>query len=588
MDFIRFSKGLIAFIVLFFGFLASRLYAQIPTDTTFSRLDYYSPWVNHQMHKLTRRKKISQIFMVAAYSNKSKVFSDSVGKIIKRFQPGGIIFFQGGPIRQVNLCNDYQKSLKVPAMIAMDAEWGLAMRIDSTMAFPYQMTLGALDSNLLLNSMGKAIGGQLKRMGVQVNFAPVLDVNNNIHNTVINYRSFGENKIKVSEKGMEYMRGLQSVKVLATGKHFPGHGDTEVDSHKDLPVLPFSKARLDTLELFPFRAAIQSKIGGIMIAHMNIPIFDTTPHLPSSLSYNVVQKVLKDQLGYKGLIFTDAMNMKGVIKYFAAGEAELMALKAGNDIIEMSTDLKKSLKTIRKSIRKKQISRDSINLKCRKILAYKEWMGLSKYMTINTSHLYEDLQDTAVKQLIQRLSDLSITVLKDYVPPNLALKAIHKDSTKGVILSINPPDNAALEQGLKELKKWDIIPLSKEASIAQMDSINQVLKGYPYGMVIIHDKRTRPGATLNFPSRLLQWISILTKETKLSWTILANPYTLSNISGIENVHHLIITYQDAPFTERSALKYWKGEIVAKGHLPVTIPNTFQVGTGIISKMGENQ
>ena len=552
-----------------------------PQKPTSPPINYFSPWVNHEFNRLSRRQKIAQLFMVAAYSNMFEEFSDSVGKVISRFQPGGLIFFQGGPVRESVLLNRYQKSLKVKAMVAMDAEWGLAMRLDSTLAYPYQMTLGALDSSALIFQMGGDIGRQLHRIGVQVNFAPVLDINNNIKNTVINFRSFGENKFKVSEKGLEYIRGLQQVNILATGKHFPGHGDTEVDSHSDLPKLPFSVARLDSLELYPFRRAIQSGIGGMMIAHMNIPAWDTTNHLPSSLSHNIVQKVLIDQLGFQGLTFTDAMNMKGVLKYFPVGNAEFLALNAGNDMIEMSTNLRLSLKTIRKAIRKKQISRDSIEKRCRKILAWKEWMGLSHYSPVVIENLVNDLNTPVSNQLIQQLSDSSITLVRN---ENSFLKNVRVKNQKGLILNINPGTIHILDSGLALAYQIPIINLIKNADSVYLDSIKLKLKAFDYLIILIHDSRLRPSSNLNYSKSLMNFISEIGVKTNSYITLLANPYTLFRIPMISKATNLLITYQDANFTENSALKFWLGKIPASGHLPVTIPGVYSYGEGIRSKI----
>ncbi|HEY9561067.1 MAG TPA: glycoside hydrolase family 3 N-terminal domain-containing protein, partial [Anseongella sp.] len=230
-----------------------------------------SDWVDSVFSSLSRKEKIGQLFMVAAYSDRDQESYDKLAKLIEEQQVGGIVFFQGGPVRQSLLLNRYQSLLKVPALVAMDAEWGVGMRLDSTVSFPYQMTLGAVGNNELIYKMGQQIARDFKRLGMHVNFAPVVDINNNINNPVINYRSFGEDMFKVADKGFAYMRGLQDEGIMATAKHFPGHGDTDVDSHLGLPTLSFTRNRLDSLELYPFRYLIDRGISGVMVAHMHIP-----------------------------------------------------------------------------------------------------------------------------------------------------------------------------------------------------------------------------------------------------------------------------------------------------------------------------
>src|SRR6201996_5209935 len=291
-------------------------------------------WVDSVYRKMSRKQRVAQLFFVRAHTNRGQAYEDSVGQVIKDQQVGGLVFFQGGPVRQAELINKYQKLAKVPLLIAQDGEWGLGMRLDSAISYPYQMTLGAIQDNTLIYKMGQYVAYDFKRLGLQMNFAPDMDVNNNPNNPVINYRSFGDNKYNVAEKGIAYMQGMQDGGILTTAKHFPGHGDTNVDSPLALPLLPFSRERLDTLEEYPFRQAIKAGISGVMVAHMNIPALDTTAKLPSTLSRKIVTGILKDSLGFKGLVVSDAMERKGVTKFFPNGEADVRAFMAGNDILE--------------------------------------------------------------------------------------------------------------------------------------------------------------------------------------------------------------------------------------------------------------
>src|SRR5690606_7658408 len=294
-------------------------------------------WVDSVFSTLSPREKVAQLFMARAHTDLGQRYIDSVAGVLQREQLGGIVLFQGGPVRHAQVINRYQSVSKVPLLVAFDGEWGLGMRMqDSTISFPYQMALGAIQNEALIYQMGLEVARDFKRMGMNVNFAPVVDINNNPRNPVINFRSFGEDKQNVTRKGFAYMRGMMDGGIITSLKHFPGHGDTDVDSHYDLPQLKFTAGRLDSMEMHPFRELIKAGAQGVMVAHMNIPSLDKTPNLPSSLSPHIVTNVLKKRLGFQGLTFTDAMDMKGVVKHFPNGESDVRAILAGNDVLELS------------------------------------------------------------------------------------------------------------------------------------------------------------------------------------------------------------------------------------------------------------
>ncbi|RLD78255.1 MAG: glycosyl hydrolase, partial [Bacteroidetes bacterium] len=282
-------------------------------------VDLKNRWVDSVFLTLNLEEKIAQLVMVSAYSNKGLAHKQAVENLIKKHKVGGLIFFQGGPVRQVNLTNYYQSISDVPLMIAMDAEWGVDMRLDSVAKFPRQMLMGAVQEDKWIYEFGSEVGRQCNRLGVHVNFAPVIDINNNPNNPVINSRSFGEGRESVARKGLAYMYGMQELNVIATAKHFPGHGDTDNDSHETLPVIHHSAQRIDSLELFPFKYLINQGLAAVMVAHLNIPSLDSAQYSASSLSHNVVTKLLKNKLGFKGLVFTDALGMKGVSAHNSAG-----------------------------------------------------------------------------------------------------------------------------------------------------------------------------------------------------------------------------------------------------------------------------
>ncbi|HSJ11173.1 MAG TPA: glycoside hydrolase family 3 N-terminal domain-containing protein, partial [Gillisia sp.] len=337
-----------------------------------------SKWVDSIMKTLSPDERIAQLIMVAAYSNRGEEHKEEILKLIKEQKIGGLIFFQGGPVRQVRLMNEYQAASKVPLLGAIDAEWGLGMRLDTTVSYPFQMALGAIKDESLIYDMGAEIARQIKRTGLHLNFAPVLDVNNNPNNPVINYRSFGEDKYNVTSKAIAYMKGMQDHQLLTTAKHFPGHGDTDTDSHYALPQITHTRARLDSLELYPFRKIVKAGIGGVMVAHLDIPALDSTG-VPSTLSKPIITSLLKDELGFQGLTVTDAMNMKGVTEGNEPGVVDKDAILAGNDLLEFTEDVPKAIQEIRKAIRQGLISQAEIDRRCRKILAVKYWVGLNKF-----------------------------------------------------------------------------------------------------------------------------------------------------------------------------------------------------------------
>lgn len=299
----------------------------------FKESDEETRWVDSIYNKMSVEEKIGQLFMISAFSNKDSVHVNSVKELVEDYNVGGVIFFQGGPARQANLTNTYQAMTKVPLFIGLDAEWGLSMRLDSTYVFPWNMTLGAIQDLNLIENVGKNMGAESKRMGIHFNFSPVIDINTNPKNPVIGNRSFGENKTNVSDKAIALMKGVQGQGVFSTGKHFPGHGDTATDSHYTLPLVEFSKERIDTIDLFPYKQLFDAGLVSVMVAHLNIPSLEPKDNYPSSASYNVVTNLLQNELGFEGLIFTDGLAMKGASNFKAPGDLELSVFLAGNDIL---------------------------------------------------------------------------------------------------------------------------------------------------------------------------------------------------------------------------------------------------------------
>jgi len=531
-------------------------------------------WVDSVFKKLNKHDKIAQLFFVRAHTNLGKAYEDSVGMVIKKEHLGGVVFFQGGPGRQAILTNKYQSLAKVPLMISSDGEWGLGMRLDSTISYPYQMALGAVQNKELIYHMGLEVAKDFKRIGMHLNLAPDVDVNNNPKNPVINYRSFGENKYNVAQKAGAYMKGMQDGGLLVSLKHFPGHGDTDVDSHYDLPQLRFSKARLDSVEIYPFRELVQAGASGVMIAHMNIPALDSTPNMPSTLSKPIVTGILKQELGFKGLIVSDAMGMKGVVKYFKDGEADVMAVIAGNDILELSENSDRAIKLVRKAVRKDRITMERIDESVKKILYAKYWAGLNRRDTIVTQNVLPDVTRKESLTLVQQLADASMTVLRG----KANIRALKKEM-RTVIISIGSPHVTTFQRNLGAYYPNSIFyALEKNANantiakmMAEMDSFGQIIIG-------IHDTRTRPGNGMVLSPDLKILISEMAKKGAI-FALFANPYNLSALPGLENSKALVVAYQKEEFMQLAAASVLKNQLIATGKLPVTVNNFFKYGDG---------
>ncbi|MGN6178176.1 MAG: glycoside hydrolase family 3 protein [Mucilaginibacter sp.] len=519
---------------------------------------------------------MAQLFFVRAHTNKGQKYEDSVANVISTQQIGGLVFFQGGPVRQADLINRYQKLSKVPLLIAMDGEWGLGMRLDSTTSFPYQMTLGAVQDNTLIYKMGQQVAYDFKRLGMQMNFGPDMDINNNPDNPVINYRSFGDNKYNVAQKGIAYFTGMQSEGLLTTAKHFPGHGDTNVDSHLDLPLLPFSRERLDTLEEYPFREAIQAGISGIMVAHMDIPALDDTKHLPSTLSRKIVTGVLKDSLGFKGLVVSDALEMQGVVKYFPNGEADVRAFLAGNDVLELSQNSARAIKLIRKAVRKNEMSASEFKVKVKKILAAKYWAGLNNYHPVSTAHLVEDLNRPAEKDLIQQMSDAAVTLLKGN-SPSLQMNPFNRTA----IVSIGVQEYTTFQ---RDLSQWyQYCTFFKVGKTETADNINRLcdaLKQYNQVFISINDTRSRPLSKLDYSPEVMDFITRLAARPNTVVCVFANPYTIATLPGIEKASGLLCCYQMSDALQRAAVRIIARRMDPIGRLPVNVNSFFPYGTGI--------
>jgi beta-glucosidase-like glycosyl hydrolase len=538
-------------------------------------LDEPNQWVDSVFHHMKKRHKIAQLFFIRAHTNLGKAYEDSVGMVIKKEKIGGLVFFQGGPGRQAILTNKYQALAKTPLLIASDGEWGLGMRLDSTISYPYQMALGAIQNTDLIYQMGLQVAKDFKRIGMQMNFGPDVDINNNPKNPIINYRSFGENKYNVASKAAAYVRGMQDGGLLVSIKHFPGHGDTDVDSHYDLPQLNFSRARLDSLEMYPFRELIKDGATGVMVAHMNIPSLDKTPNLPSTLSKPIVTGILKEQLGFKGLVISDAMEMKGVVKNFKEGTADVMGVIAGNDILELSENSRRAVKLVRKAVREEKISMARIDSSVKKILMAKYWAGLSKKDTVDEFNVQAGVNRLESKILLQQLADASLTLLNG----SGAIKALSPEQHT-MIISIGSIATTTFQEELRKFyKNSDLLNLPANADINMINRLIGNFASTDQVIIGIHDSRARPGNGMTLSNDVKSFISNMSFKNAV-FALFANPYNLATIPGIEKSKALVVAYQKEDFMQKAAASVFKNQLAPTGKLPVSVNPFFKYGDGI--------
>lgn len=532
-------------------------------------------WVDSTYHAMNLDQKIGQLFMVDIFSSKSKAATDKIKDLIKENYIGGIIFSKGGPMRQAKLTNEYQELANVPLLIGMDAEWGLAMRLDSTYAFPWNMTLGAIEDNKLIKKTGAQIAKHCKRLGVHINFAPVVDINNNPNNPIIGNRSFGENKENVTEKAVAFMQGMHSEGVLSSAKHFPGHGDTDVDSHKSLPTLDFTKKRLDSLELYPFRRMIKEGVSSIMIGHLNVPALEPRVNFPSSLSKPIVTDLLQKKLNYEGLVFTDALNMRGVADYDEPGEIDLAAFLAGNDILLISENVPKAVEKIKEAYLADVISEKRLEKSVKKILSAKYKVGLNHYQPVETNYLIEDLNSIHNDLLYEELMENAITVIKNN-KGILPIKNLEDEKIAYVNLGQRLSETSFLQQ-LKKYTKIDHVQADN------LGSLLEKLKGYDLVILGYHKSNSSPWASYQFSEKELVWLHEIARTHQTILSVFARPYAILDIKSTTNIDGIVLGYQNSEIAQEKAAQVIFGAIPAKGKLPVSLGQNFPVGTKFTTK-----
>ncbi|MDT7833371.1 glycoside hydrolase family 3 N-terminal domain-containing protein [Flavobacteriaceae bacterium S356] len=527
-------------------------------------------WVDSVINTMSLEEKIGQLFMIQAYSNKEEKHEDFIKEMITKYHVGNLIFMQGTPEKQATLTNTYQALSKVPLLIGFDGEWGLDMRLKNTYRFPWNMTLGAIQDNNLIEQFGKHLGKHCKRLGIHVNFAPVVDVNINPANPIIGNRSFGENKVNVTEKAIAFTQGMQSEGVMANAKHFPGHGDTATDSHYALPVLNFDKARLDSVELYPYPRVFDAGIASVMTAHLSIPSLEPNRELPTSLSKNVVTGLLQEELGFLGLIFTDGLNMKGATNFATSAEIDLEAIKAGNDILLIPQDVPGSVALIKKALFTGALSQERLETSVRKILRAKYWVGLHKYEPIVLENLQEELNTIEDEVLHRKLVKASLTVVKnegDVVP-------IRKlDEKKIAYVRLGDDRGNSFANMLQNYTKVDTI------SDQNLDVLLKKLK--PYNLVIVgfHKSNRHPWKSYKFSNQEIVWLQEIAREKKVILDVFASPYSLLDVKSFTNIESVVVSYQNSRLAQEISAQALFGATQFKGKLPVSIKSDFAEGTG---------
>lgn len=522
-------------------------------------------WADSVYNTMSDQERIGQLFMIRAHSNLGEDHIQSVKAAITNYHVGGLCFFQGTPMRQAELTNTYQElSTRIPLMIAMDAEWGLEMRFkDNVIKYPRNLTLGAIEEDVLIYKMGRAIGRQLKRIGVHINFGPVIDINNNAYNPVINDRSFGENKYNVVTKSYMYMIGLQDEGVVACAKHFPGHGDTRVDSHYDLPVIDHDFERLESVELFPFQMLADNGLMSMMVAHVHMPALDSTPNLPTTLSRPVVDTLLKQRIGFNGLVITDALEMKGVTKHFAAGEIERLAFLAGNDVLLMPTDLEEAFKKINAEIDSNSIARIRLEESVKKILKTKYKLGLTQRPEIELVNLNSEInleEDIALKE---DLAASALTLLND----TEGILPLESNSLERVAcLSIKNHNSTVFKESMSFYKHVEHYELSVKTDSTMLEAYASKLNDYDLVVIALHPTSTYSKRNYGLSSKLIEFIEVIRSSHKTVLVVFGNPYSLSNFTKSGPI---VMAYDDDPVFESMCAQAIFGARSFSGSLPVS-------------------
>ncbi|KAB1229040.1 glycoside hydrolase family 3 protein [Chryseobacterium viscerum] len=542
--------------------ISPKVHAQYqPKNASKEDLKKAQQWVEKTYKNLSQDEKLGQLFIIALYTNKGEDYISQVRNIVANDKIGGLILMQDDAAREINLVNEFQQKSKIPLMIGMDAEWGLYQRIATAHKFPWAMTLGAIQDKNLVYQMAAKIAEDCHRMGINWDFAPVVDVNTNPNNPIIGNRSFGSEVNNVISSALSYSNGLQDNNILAAIKHFPGHGDTSTDSHLDLPVVSHTIDRLNTIELAPFKALMNKGIGGVMVAHLYVPSLESGKGIPASVSKNIITGLLKDKLGYKGLIITDALNMGAVANKYKPGELDAMAFKAGNDIMLFSQGVSEGKKLIQKAIDKKEIPQSRVEESVKKILLTKYFLGLTQYTPKNPENINTDLNNDSHTQLVQNLYSNALTLLKD----EKKLLPLTGKQIYYVPLEEGPYQTFANRLG-------------KNTIIKKAGEINTI----PAGSTVIvgfHKDNSTAYKPYKISEESKKVLSDLTKNQNVILNVFGSAYALKDID-ISKVSTVLVSYENNEDSMNAAADALNGKTKIWGKLPVLVNDQLKPGMGI--------
>ncbi|WP_287442024.1 glycoside hydrolase family 3 protein [Algoriella sp.] len=528
-------------------------------------------WVDEKYNSMTLEEKVGQLFIVAAYTNKDSIHENDILKLIQQEKIGGLIFMQDQAVKQIELTNKFQSISKIPLLIGVDGEWGLAMRLKNVERFPWNMTLGALRDNELVYRVGKQIGIQANRVGIQFNFAPSVDVNVNPNNPIIGNRSFGSNPDRVAEKGIAYMNGMKSQNVLSSAKHFPGHGNTDQDSHKVLPLIPDNKQDLEKYHIAPFKKMIAAGVQSVMVAHLNVPALEPDPKTPSTLSKKIITDYLKGELGFRGIVITDALNMDGVAKMFAPGEVDYRAFVAGNDILLFSQNVKLGKQKIIEAINKGEISEVRLEESVKKILKAKYITGLNDFKPLNPTNVFDDLNSPENLALTTKIFEKATTVVKNN-DKTLPIKKVNQK------IAFVPLEQTDYDQFLTHLQKYLNVELVNVKDPSQINLLNE------YDVVItgafLSNETVYKPYKLSANSKAI--LSALPKDKKKILSLFTSPYGLKDLD-LSNLDAVTVQYQNTKDAQTAAAQVIFGAIDSEGTLPVDINANLKEGQGIVTK-----
>lgn len=564
------KSQIILAIFLLISFKISAQYQ--PKNLSKAELKQANDWVNTTYQSLSQDQKLGQLFIVALYTNKGEDFISNVRNTVVNEQIGGLILMQDDAAREINLVNEFQSKSKVPLMIGMDAEWGVFQRIATAHKYPWAMTLGAIQDKNLIKEMAAKIAEDCKRMGINWDFAPVVDVNTNPNNPIIGNRSFGSEVNNVVNSALAYSNGLQDENILAAIKHFPGHGDTNTDSHLDLPVVSHNLKRLNEIELAPFKTLMDKGIGGVMVAHLYVPALEKEKGIPASISKNIITGLLKEKYGYKGLIITDALNMGAVAKRYKPGELDAFAFKAGNDIMLFSDGVKEGKRLIQLAIDKKEISQSRIEESVKKILLTKYFLGLKDYQPKNPDNINQDLNNESHQILVENLYSNALTLIKD----DKKLLPLNKKETYYYV----PLEEAPYQTFLNELKNNANIILKNASEINSIPVNSKVIVGF-------HKDNSTAYKPYKISEASKKTLSALSKNQNVILNVFGSAYALKDVD-VSKISTVLVSYENNDDSMKATAKALNGKTKILGRLPVLVNENLKAGMGLDLKIASKQ